>query len=394
MIRALVLAVACAGDPGAEDVKAVTAIRTAYEHNRAALSTRGTIHFEGRDGKVTPRGGLDSIDEALKTAWERRSPSRGLYVFDGASRRYENLYTPEQLVARRTRLSPTSTSSTISSERLLTDGDSTLIDHVAVALDDKTILHNPNVVAGSRDFFRIGEGIPLQLGNPEPARYEMGRCLGNALAGQEGATLSRVDDKALLGGHPVVKITVEHPRTAYKMQVTFWVDIERGAVPIQSRIISYIPHAGTSAVLQYNNDAIRWVGKGWLPFRFSAAQGDLSSEGKVATLFVREFTVGDADFTGRPDSSLFALDFPTEYSVSDSHRLLSFGSRRVWALKDFSAAARAKARPIQLASPGNAPIMPGASEGAAWLAPALVLLGAGLLIAAGTLLIRRSHRHA
>jgi hypothetical protein len=161
-------------DPG-DAMKVVAVVRTAYKDNLAALSASGTIRFHSFDGKVGPAKGVDGIAALLNQSWKRQSRSEGLYTFDGANRRYEILYPPGELVARRVKTSATTWESLISSDRLLTDGDSTLMDNINVDADDKTVLHSPNIRAGPQHFFRLAEGNPLRLGDPDPVDYDMSR---------------------------------------------------------------------------------------------------------------------------------------------------------------------------------------------------------------------------
>ena len=196
--------IAFVGPPSADSGNLVAAIRTAYEDNRAALSARGTIRFRSCDGKLDAAPSVDGIDASLKAPWIRRSPSQGLYVFDGAYRRYENLYHPEQLLSRRIKSSPTSWTSYLTSDRLLTDGETTLMDSIDVDADDKTVLHTPNLRAGPQHFFRLAEGIPLQLGNPDTLEYDLGKCLAKLIEGREKAVQAEVDEAASVNGAAVV----------------------------------------------------------------------------------------------------------------------------------------------------------------------------------------------
>jgi hypothetical protein len=367
----------------------IAAVRTAYEHNRASLSSNGVIRFQSTDGDAGPAESIEGIDASLKAHWPRRSPSQGLYSFNGDSRRYENVYSAEQLVSRRHKISETQHQSHISSQRLLTDGESTLLDHSGVSDDGKTLRYNPTLRAGTQDFFRLGEGIPLQLGNPDPLDYDLGACLMKAIEGRDGALVAEVDESAVLDGVAVVRIRAELPAHTNKLQITYWVDLKRGAIPVQTRILGFIEHRNGRVVLQFSNGDIRWVGRGWLPFRFSVAQGEVEAAGNVPRLFVREFVVSEADFDKPPDRREFALEFPTEEWVSDSDRLLNLGKRRVWRLDDFSPAARARAKRISLPAPGVEPGMPGTRQPWGRWPSMLVVAGIAVLVFAVWLWLRR-----
>jgi hypothetical protein len=396
-VAAVTVAQAQEADARAKSLSApglLAAVRTAYEHNRAVLSSSGTIHFSSCDGKLDPAPTLEGVRASLRAPWTRRSPSQGLYVFDGAYRRYENVYSAEQITSRRNRLSPTQWQSQISSDRLLTDGESTLVNRINVSEDEKTIRHTAGLRAGAQEFFRIGDGIPLQIGNPDASDYDLGKLLAKAQEGRDKAFVAEVDEAAVLDGVPVIKIRAELPSHANKLQITYWVDLEHGAIPLQTLVLANIEHRKIHVFLQFNSDDIKWVGKGWLPFRFSAAQGDISSTGDVPSIFVREYVINDADFDKRPERSMFALEFPEERPLSDADRMLSLGKRRVWGVDDFSQQARNRATRIKLSAPGSAPEMPEAANPWSWWPGVAVLIGIASLVTAGGLRFWKGRRRA
>ena len=174
----LVLVLSTIGGPPQVDTRSeISAIRTAYEDNRAALAASGTIRFHSCDGHLAAAPDIESVGKLLSGDWQRLSPSKGEYLFSGTSRRFENMYTLQELVARRTMLSPTTWSSTIKALRLLSDGETTLVDRIGAGADGKTELHTPGLKAGVRDFFRLAEANPIHLGNPDPPDYDLGRLL-------------------------------------------------------------------------------------------------------------------------------------------------------------------------------------------------------------------------
>ncbi len=322
-----------------------------------------------------------------------------MFIFDGNNRRFENLYPPEQLVARRVKLSESKASSSIFAVRLLSDGETTLRDTVDVDLrDDKTILHTPACSQGTKLFCRMsGEHVPLGLTDPDPPRSNLGRCLRDFMDGREAITLTAADESAVLNGIAVVKLAFElsNPR----MQITFWVDLEHGAMPVQTRLIEEAPDNRTLAVFQQNLSDIRWVAKGWLPFRKTVFLGHTSKpvgSGDLAGRKVRETVVDDADFETRPASELFEMEFPEEIQVIDTDRLLAYGRRRVWRLIDFGPAARSRAEPIRVSSPTRvgSPAMPDALAPRSWWPATMVALGMTCVLIAGALLFRKVRHHA
>jgi hypothetical protein len=383
--------------------KVVAVVRNVYEENFAALSAFGTIHFHATDGELGRASSAEEIQNLLKSDWKRRSKSQGLFVFDGQNRRYENLYPPEELIARRMKLSDSSWSSPIDAVRLLLDGETTLRDDVNVDIrDDKTVIHTPNCYKGIRWFF-AGEHIPLRLTDPEPPISSLGGCLRDLMAGDKGVTLVGVDESARLDGISVVKLSFELPNP--RRQITFWVDLEHGAIPVQTRDVEEGQDQRTLPIWQENLTDVRRVSRGWLPFRMThvlgqssktRGSGDPPSSGAFSGLFVRETIVDAANFERRPEPTVFALEFPEEVGVADSDRMLAYGRRRVWTLKDISPAAQARARRINIRSPfpAQSPAMPGALDSGNWGLAVLVILGLACLLTAGALSLRRWLHHA
>src|SRR5262249_31002866 len=117
-----ILAAALLSGPG-ELPRVVQVVRNVHEENITALSAFGTIHFHVPDGELSGARNVEEIRALLKSDWKRRSTSQVLFVFDAQSRRYENLYPPEALVARRVKLSNDRASSSIDAVRHLSDGE-------------------------------------------------------------------------------------------------------------------------------------------------------------------------------------------------------------------------------------------------------------------------------
>ncbi len=382
------------GQDTKEGEKALVAIRAAYEANRAALSATSTIRFHSCDGELGSASNVEGFDAALKGDWKRLSPSEGVYFCDGLYRRQDNLHTLEVLKARRVKTSPTTAMSTIWSRRLLTDGETTLIDNIGVGTNDQTTIHSANLRAGVKEFYRLVDGIPLSLGNPDPPSYDLGKCLSKVLERREGAVLVEFDDAARLDGVPVVKISVDFQTKATKQKFTFWVDLGHGAIPVQTRLLEYVPHGDVTALIQMNNHDIKRVERGWLPFRWSLAEAYLTPSGGTTTSIAREVVIEEANFTQRPYRAVFALAFPTDVTVSDSDRLLGFGRRRVWDVNDFSPAARSRAKPLKLGnSTTSIPTMPVERIPWGWRPVFLTLLGIVLLLTSCTIFYRKAHRH-
>lgn len=385
-----------------ESQKIAAVIRNVYEENRAALATHGSIRFRVMHGNLGAASGFKEANRLLRADWNRLSHSKGQFIFDGPNRRYENIYPTEEEVSLRTKTSATTATSPIFSTRLLTDGETALKDNVNVSPeDDQTELHNPSCTAGTKVFFRFAQHLPLALTDPDPSWSDLGACLRDLMESRGRLTLAEVDEKAKLDGIPVVKLTIEG--LSPRRRIEFWVDLEHGAIPLQGRWVEGMPGESVAAWGQQNCSDIRWVEKGWLPFRQTIAWGDLKSnagpdnvpsDGVIPALLVRETIVDEADFRESPNPALFVLEFPREFNVNDSDRHLSYGRRSVWTLRDFSPAARARARPINVRSSLPAPAMPEAREAPRWWPAVLLLLGLTCLLGVGALLFQRSRSHA
>lgn len=386
-----------------EAPKVVEVVRNAYEENVVALAAFGTIHFHATDGELKGTPNVGQIRELIKSDWIRRSQSHGSFFFDGRDRRFEDLYPAETLVARRERLSDSSWSSPISSIRLLLDGETTLVDRVNVAGDGKTFVHTPGCYKGD-EWSIARERIPFHLTDLQPPRTTLGGCLRDYVDGVSGVALLDIDESARVGEVSTVRLAFEMPNP--RTQATFWVDLEHGAVPIQTRMIEIARDGQKITVWQENLSDLRWAARGWLPFHTTHVTGQASktatssdpfSGGPFSSFDIKEIVVDEAKLDRRPDPSVFVMEFPNEIGVVDQNRLLSYGRRRIWTLHDFSPAARTSAQRIIIKSPFatlHPPDMPGPQNSRTWWPPVLAFLGLVFLVAAGFLFFRKRGHHA
>ena len=365
------------------------------KENRTALSACGTIRFHSTYGPIGDAAGVEAIRGLLTSDRKRSVPSRGMFVFDGASRRYEDLYSAEELVATRVKTSATSWISSIAAIRLLSDGETTLKDNVDVdGNDDKTVLHSPSGYAGTKVFFRhAGVNLPLGLTDPDPPSHAMSRCLRDVMEGRDEVISAEADETARLGGLAVVKLSLELANR--RRRVTFWVNLEHGAIPIQARSVEANPGTDESIFIQYNCDEVRWADKGWLPFRQFHTQGRISADGAAKNVFVRETVIDEANFREKPDPAAFALEFPREFYVSDADRGLQIREPPCLDADGLLARCPARARRISFASPAYGPAMPDAPEVWKWWPAFYLSVGLACFMLAGTLYrFRRARQHA
>ncbi len=390
MLQACLIASALgfAGPVSAGDEKVAAGLLAAFEANRASLAVAGTIYFHARDGSIGAKSSLEEFDAALKGDWPRLTSSEGLYLFDGKNRRYENGYPIAEMVAARAEL--------IDSSQLLTDGETTLHDSISLQPYRKPLYHSPGLYAGAGPFFRNAYCIPINLGNPEPPYFDLGKHLGDALHGRGGAVLAEVDPQARLDGASVVKLRVDlpnDPKDSGRPRFTFWVDPDHGAIPVRMRCVRISPQDQVITIYQINNDDIRRVDRGWLPFRYSVAETSLTPTGGTSADLVHEVVIEEADFANPPPRSAFALAFPWPVRLSHPDQNGDLGTRQVWDLKDFSPEARERARLLWSLDVESARTS-AAAAGPHWMAwlGAFALIGVAVLGASGLSAFRKARR--
>lgn len=349
----------------ADHSQLLPAIRTAYQSNRAALGF-GTIRFSLVVGEAS------SPSAASSGELTRPFTAEGFLAYGGKNIRYDCIYPIEDEVAARVRISKNSWSSLIGSRRFITAGDLTLFDDLFVDADDKTVAHSAQIMP-TTDFIFQGINIPLNLGIPRPRGHVLDKDIEALEAGKEGWTLGAVEEDVLLGGLHVVRLSVQS-RDSDDME--YWVDLDRGAVPVQTRLTVKSPSGGIQATIQTNFDDLRQVaGKAWVPFR--------------QTMFimpnrVRRLTIIEADFKTPPPPTTYRMEFPEAMGMANAAALVTYTTKqKVWDLSHLPSASDPKTVKIVMAEPGQpAPVMPGPYRARSWGKIALVTIGVVLLIGA------------
>jgi hypothetical protein len=377
LISAAAVCVAVASS-GETDVEMLRAVRTAYTANRNALA-HGVIRFRFIVTDTTQRP-----DRRERGAAAGYYSGKGLYVYDGSNARYECLFPPEEEVAARTQVGDRSFSTPLNSFRALTDGKLTLWDQVGVAPGGKTAVHSAQIDPGTQQFYQYFNftPFPLQLGNPRPQPLtQLDRAIDNALNPATGWKVSSVDDRATIGETTVLHLAFSVPRPM--PDVSFWVDLERGAVPRQIRLADEV--AGET-VKQYS-DLRSVAGKAWLPFRQTGERG------KTVTT---ELVIDEADFDAVPSRSLFRLEFPEPpRPMVNSATGQRYAPQKVWDLSRLPSASTPIGVDMSRLPPA-APTMPGPREPKAWW-PALAVVVGVVLFAATVgvwLRLRKRGSHA
>ena len=365
-----------------DDRTTLQAIVTAYESNRSALDASGSIHFAISDGLLPD--GVDFQERDLpkfpRTEYFS-TPAR--YLFDNPRRLWDQALSAEALVSQTVRTGPGAGGSPVESFRLMTDGRTVLFDIVNVAEDNKTLIHAPTLVDQISEFFKYPR-LPLDFGNPGHRDLTLGSVGKEWLDGQGLWKLQSVDATAVLDGHRVVELTFRHQNEV----LTFWVDLERGAIPLRTRF------EGLDKVFYYQIDLadIRWVGdRGWFPFQMLSFQPNMKGtplrpgEG----IHYWEYKVTEADFDRTPGREEFAIEFPKKTKISNMKTLIAYPAQQVWGLDDISSAAAERGQYVGGPEGPPGPFMPRELAPRPLGISPLILAGLCLLAIGGLWLFRR-----
>jgi len=353
-----------------QDDKLVTVIRNAYASNRGEL-THGEAKFRMEEGSA------DSVGSALKGKWaERWSTAEGLLIFDTGISRYECVHPLAQIVAHRVKGEDNSyTMPLTESIRAVTNGSITLSDRIFVESDGKTPIHGAQIDPGTQGFARYYV-FPLSVGNPAPADFQLDVDLSTPLPGRPSWQVASVDVNATLRGIPVVKLVL----TSRGVSREYWVDLERGAVPLLIR---------DGADVEYHYGDVRRVGdRAWLPHRLT-----ILGKNPTGAVRIRDVTVTEADFTTRPAKSSYGLRFPKPRKMVNAASMKVYDEQDTWDITALPAANSPRARTIQMGQPqAPVPILPRERETRS-SAPQVWMIAAGTLSVLGLGLIARRMSH-
>ncbi len=352
----IVLAVATETMADQTQDQLIAAIRTAYESNRTSL-THGRVRFRYAIGHAR------DLENAKSSRWSKRTEADGLYLFEWPRARFELVFAPHDMAGNRIRTGPDQFTSLSFTTRLLTDGQLTIVDRPALGRDETSLVSRPQIVPGVRAFYDE-LFFPLDLGDPEADRFDLGRDLMEAERPGSGRKLARVDADASLEGVPTVLLEFE--MTAGRR--SYWVDLERGALPLQilDEVTDGLSH-------RFIHGDIRHVaGSAWLPFRELLY---------ISDGMVKELVIQDAEFAERPSTKGFQLEFASAVPLMDTARMARYSPRKAWDLRTLPSANSPEVQRVALVQPGPPPPeMPG--ERGRGLSKSELLLYAGLLLLA------------
>ena len=150
----------------------------------------------------------------------------GFYAFDGTNARYEIVAKPEDLAAATKKVGERRTISSLSSYRMLTDGNVTFMDLLTPEDGGKVLHHKATIFRDVVPFNRKFD-FPLYIGNKAPQVFDLFSALMEVKDG--AASLDQFETNSLLGEIKVSKFTIDYKNA----RVTYWVDLERGAIPLR-----------------------------------------------------------------------------------------------------------------------------------------------------------------
>jgi hypothetical protein len=328
-----VLLVALCDDPPV-DQALIDHLRTAYRANRAAFVS-GDYRFE------MTRGAAQSDEDARLGRLREGSTARGRYAFTADLALYENLFDEKEMNGDLKSDAGRKATTTLRSYRILRDSTVALIDNVFPDLNGGKPKHSIKISPIGTPDYEVR--FPLEIGEAEHKKFSLSNDLDAANDGK--VKVVSVDPKCLFRGRDVVRLEL---RSAAGTR-TYWIDLERGAVPLSIRDV-----VDGGATNQVDLDDVRPVdGGGWLPFAMTQSIQNGSAVFRLVVL--------KADVTPPPRSA-FQLEFDEPRTLVDAPRQLHYTKgRKVWRLDDLPAKGADEARPLRSSFTPEPPAMAGES---------------------------------
>lgn len=356
---------------GNDDTNFVAAVRDTYNANLEELRS-GSLYFTLASGTSA------DLKSALSGRWSSRVEAECSFYSDGKNSRFECLYKPEDLHRYRKPINDRQFASSLMPIRILTDGTMSLIDRLGATPDGKGLIHAPRLFPGKFEFYQ-NLSLPLALGGNGAGYLHLGADIDGALLNRPEWRLAEISDRDSIGKVNVVKLTFKAPDRSR----VYWVDIERGAIPL--KIESY--HKGELLITFVRENLRLLSNKGWYPMReVSFVKG-----GKTREHMIRE----KSDFGVPPNDSEFRLQFPQPQRLVNQALLVNYAPRNVWDLRKLPSPSSAGTQRLVVAkSPAGLAQMPAGEREAPpnWAMP-LTLVGL-ILLAIVALRVKVRFRHA
>ncbi len=290
------------------DVDVLRAVADAHDENRAKFPF-GSIESRFLDGYAA------NVDEAASGKITDLHEAQCSYLFDGVYGLHVQKFSTASMTATTTWSSPGSSAGRLNSFRHLTNGKLTLVESITSMPDGEGEYTGSVINPGTASFYR-GAVFPLSLGHPDANRMDMSYWIRAALAHSNGASLDSVDSEAVSDGKKVVRITIK----LEKGKVSYWADLERGAIPIRTHV-----YDDDKVIYGEINGAIKHVaGHGWLPFEQTAV---------FAGTRVRRIIIDRASFDKPPSRSVFKLELAYPRSMGNLGANVAYiNPQKIWDL--------------------------------------------------------------
>ena len=311
----------------------MAAVRAAYDENRAKFAF-GSIGYELTDGQA------QNLEGAVSGAIDKPLIANCRYVYTGDDAYFERTFSLDMLRAASTKISENRTSTSVTSMRAVTNGKKTLYETGSVVPDGSKIATGKVIQAGSRMLYQHAE-LPVDFGIPIAERSDLGANLNSVLTGMAGFEFDSVRDE-VVDAIKTIRIALKLPRGTR----TFWVDLERGAIPI--RIVDEL-YAGSRIDIVQSD--LRLLPKhGWLSYtHIKYLPGGRT----------RRTTIRSTEFDRQPVRADFRMEFPTPIHLVDTESGLSYKQpRKVWDLSNLPSPNSPEAAPLRInLTAGTGPTM-------------------------------------
>ena len=330
------------------------AVAAAYDDNRAKFPF-GSFQIDLWEGQAPDAA------SARSGKFSKSVRTQGELVFIPENARYTSVFSDDDFEAAISRPSERQTTSTLMSFRALTNGKLSLMDRVTPTSKPSRTGRTVMIEAGPEEFIRFAK-FPLALGSPEAGRNDFSRNVLAALDGKTGWALESVEDHVTYETREVVRLALRTPTG----KVAFWVDLERGGIPLKER---FETEDGKFASETYRDDVRLVEGHGWLPYAQT-----LFDPGSGGT---KRLVILASNLETKIDVSMFLLSFPTPVQVYDRATNRVYKAAKTIDLNHLPGPDSPDSVPVSASPPADQPGEIEASRSPAWLLAGLAMIGLG-----------------
>ena len=338
------------------------ALANGYEANRQSVD-RGKATFLLLDGHAS------SPEAARRGEIEDVARAKGTYVFDGPRKRYERLFDREDEISHAKVLNEHESVTPFISVQALTDGTVTLLNMPLYNVSRKAFNRQAMIHPGTGDFNKFF-GFPLMLGAKDFHGSTFTQHFENAQGRARGYKSTRLEEGVSLEGLKVDKVTFEYDEG----EVTFWIDHERGCVPIKCTARN---HPGAETHTDYYEHLSFIDGKLWMPLRtVHYIHGGKKGHAKI-------FQIENLEIDAHLSDRDFELSFREPTSVIDVVNKQAYEKQMSFSLSKHGRPVANISRPIVFvdSAPPPMPQLPGEIEPShSWIS--YVCWGISILLAA------------